>query len=163
MKIYAGVAALLLTGCNQPVTTAALPASFTLKCSGTEQIAIQREGVDQPVMQGNNAVSFYRWNDETKTLVTEASAVEPTAFCRDQGQEECSVSTANGRLVASNFDMSPGKAPNSVVSFGEKIDIDLGTMTGKASITNSTGTLTDDAARIHMKTVVTRPLRCERA
>lgn len=153
----------VLGGCQPPAqqqTAQALPPSFSLKCVGPEQVEMEREGVKQPAVPGAPAEVFYRWNDETKTLVTEHPGTEATAFCHDDGQEECSIAVADGRLVGKSFDLRRGNAPDAVNSFSEKVDIDLAALSGTATMTTSVGTLTDEAAKVHQKTTVRMTLSC---
>jgi hypothetical protein len=64
--------------------------------------------------------------------------------------------------VAKQFDMSPGKAPNAVVSYEEQIDISFADMTGNMLIKSSAGTLTDTAAKVNFRAEVRKALTCER-
>ena len=139
------------------------PSSWILRCRGVEQIKIEKEGVDQGLQSDATATIYYRWDDRTKTLVTEHDGAEPAIFCRGAGQEKCSVRVEGSRLRASSFDLAPGKQPGTVTSFGEEIDIDLTSLVGTTQMVTSTGTLTDTEASVSFKAEVMIPLRCERS
>lgn len=150
-----------IVACSPP-SSQSIRTSFSLKCQGFGRVAVTRDGIKQPSRVGTLSTIYYRWNGETMSTVTDHGATEPTAFCHDEGQEECSAQIVGEHLLASSFDLVPGKAPNWVGSFEEKIDINLKSLVGTAIITNSIGTLTDQAEHVAFKVNLEIPLQCER-
>src|SRR4051794_33967393 len=100
-----------ISACS-PQSGQGLPGDWSLRFTGAEQVELEKEGVKQPTRAGAIATIYYRWNDSAKTLVSEHENGEPAAFCQGQGQEQCTVGVQNGRLLASSFDVMPGKQPD---------------------------------------------------
>ena len=152
--LCAAVAACEPTGDAQSISD---QVSFTLACRGAEQASTNRGPV---VVSPKVTGTFLSWDAKLRELYT-GQPIDDVPFCEGKAQEECQVSITPDRLVARQFDMFPLKAPHSVGSYEEEIEVKFATMTGSLFVRNTSGTLRGNSARIDHRVEVRKPLTCE--